>query len=378
MNIEQPLGGRRTSIRPSFFYVSRGEHTMEKILRALATVVLIGAGAALAESAAAPLPVSDAPYANDPRLLRFLIFSDRTGGARAGIFEDAVDKINLLMPEFVINVGDCIEGYTDDVAELNRQWQEFDNIVEKLPSKYYRVAGNHDLGNPAMRKLWQQKYGRSYYHFVYKGALFLVLDTEDPTPPPPPARFMAKHLELAKLKAAARTSAELRDYYLEHRDFVEEVDVYMKAMISREQLDYFEKVLRENSDVRWTFLFMHKPAWREPYVNARFLALEKLLADRRYSVFAGHTHEYQQDLRHGQQYVTLATTGGEILDPFSEQVFDHVMWVTLDDREPRFVNLEVDGISDVRGRQPPHPEAVDQLKSRLGIAPRTPHQAARQ
>lgn len=343
---------------------------MNKTLRALAAALAIVAGST--HAVAEKLPMSNVPYANDPSLLRFLIFSDRTGGARAGIFEDAVDKMNLLMPEFVINVGDCIEGYTEDRVELERQWREFDDIVAKLPSKYYRVSGNHDLGNETMRKLWQQKYGRSYYHFVYKNALFLVLDTEDPLPPPPPARFMARHLELAKLKAAADTPAKLRDYYTKHRDFVEEVDVYMKAMISQEQLDYFAKALRDNQDVRWTFLFMHKPAWRAPYANARFAELEKLLADRRYSVFAGHTHQYQQEQRHDRQYITMATTGGEILDPFSDQVFDHVMWVTLDDRAPRFVNLEIDGISDVHGKRPPHPEAVDQLKARLGIAPPAP------
>ena len=338
---------------------------MNKPLRALTAALLIAAGSTL--TAAERLPMSSTPYANDPSLLRFLVFSDRTGGARAGIFEDAVDKMNLLMPEFVINVGDCIEGYTEDPVELKRQWREFDDIVARLPSRYYRVSGNHDLSNETMRELWQREYGRSYYHFVYKNALFLVLDTEDPLPPPPPARFLARHLDLAKLKAAADTPAKLRDYYVKHHDFVEEVDVYMKAMISQEQLDYFAKALRDNQDVRWTFLFMHKPAWRAPYTSLRFAELETLLADRRYSVFAGHTHEYQQEERHDHQYITMATTGGEILDPFSEQVFDHVTWVTLENRAPRFVNLEIDGMSDVYGKRPPHPEAVDQLKTRLGI-----------
>lgn len=343
---------------------------MNKTLRALTTALLIATGSvsAIAER----LPVSDSPYANDPSLLRFLVFSDRTGGARTGIFEDAVDKMSLLLPEFVINVGDCIEGYTEDPVELKRQWREFDDIVSRLPSKYYRVSGNHDLGNETMRKLWQQKYGRSYYHFTYKNTLFLVLDTEDPLPPPPPAQFLARHLELAELKADADTPAKLHNYYMKHRDFVKEVDGYMKAMISQEQLDYFARVLRDNEDVRWTFLFMHKPAWRVPYTSPRFAELERLLADRHYSVFAGHTHEYQQEQRHDHQYITMATTGGEILDPFSEQVFDHVMWVTLDNRAPRFVNLEIDGISDVHGKRLPHPEAVDQLKARLGIEPEPP------
>ena len=38
--------------------------------------------------------------------------SDRTGGNRWGVFQDAIFKLNLLQPEFVMSVGDMIQGYT--------------------------------------------------------------------------------------------------------------------------------------------------------------------------------------------------------------------------------------------------------------------------
>ena len=46
---------------------------------------------------------------NDPDHFQFAIVSDRTGGHRPGVFEDAVKKLNLLQPEFVMSVGDLIE-----------------------------------------------------------------------------------------------------------------------------------------------------------------------------------------------------------------------------------------------------------------------------
>ena len=57
-------------------------------------------------------PWSNLDFNNDPDNFQFAIVTDRTGGHRAGVFEDAIRKLNLLQPEFVISVGDLIEGYT--------------------------------------------------------------------------------------------------------------------------------------------------------------------------------------------------------------------------------------------------------------------------
>ncbi|TFG92422.1 MAG: metallophosphoesterase, partial [Myxococcales bacterium] len=46
--------------------------------------------------------------------------TDRTGGPRDGIFESAMPRINLVRPEFVVSVGDLIEGYTDDPAVIGK------------------------------------------------------------------------------------------------------------------------------------------------------------------------------------------------------------------------------------------------------------------
>ena len=68
-------------------------------------------------------------FLNDPADFQFAIVSDRTGGPRAGIFPKAVDKLNELRPEFVITVGDMIQGGRGnrDVKKLKGQWKEFNS-----------------------------------------------------------------------------------------------------------------------------------------------------------------------------------------------------------------------------------------------------------
>ena len=52
---------------------------------------------------------------------------------------DGVNKLNLLQPEFVISVGDLIEGYTENQKELNRQWDEFDGFVKQLQMPFFYI-----------------------------------------------------------------------------------------------------------------------------------------------------------------------------------------------------------------------------------------------
>ena len=75
----------------------------------------------------------------------FAIFSDLTGGERERIFEIAVAQLNLLRPELIINVGDLIEGGSEDLDEIAAQWDWFDQRAEKARAPVFYVGGNHDL-----------------------------------------------------------------------------------------------------------------------------------------------------------------------------------------------------------------------------------------
>src|SRR5262245_54666540 len=117
---------------------------------------------------------------NDSREFRFAVVSDRTGGHRPQIFSKAIERLNLMQPEFVVSVGDLIEGYTEEKDKLDTQWKEFNSYVSKLQMPFFYVPGNHDVSNPVQEKDWAKRLGKRYYHFVYRNVLFLMLDTEDP------------------------------------------------------------------------------------------------------------------------------------------------------------------------------------------------------
>jgi hypothetical protein len=238
---------------------------------------------------------------NDPQEFQFVIVSDRTGGHREKIFSKAVEQINLLQPEFVLSVGDLIEGYTTDKDKIAAQWREFQDFTVRLQMPFFYVVGNHDIANTTMEKIWEEKFGRRYYHFAYKGVLFLMLCTEDPPG---------------------------------------------KASISKTQADYVKKVLEENKEARWTIVSLHQPIWRDADLDKNGWAeVEKLLVGRNYTVFAGHVHRYQHTVRQGMHYYQLATTGGgSRLRGVKYGEFDHVVWVTMKKTGPVLANIMLDGI----------------------------------
>ena len=133
-------------------------------------------------------PWTSENFRNNPDNFQFAIIGDRTGGANVQhTFDLAMNQLNLLQPEFVINVGDIIEGYTRNKAELNEQWKEAESMTAKLEMPFFLVRGNHDVSYPEAREVWKDRHGPSYYHFVYRDVLFMVLDSEDaPRLDPPP------------------------------------------------------------------------------------------------------------------------------------------------------------------------------------------------
>ena len=248
-----------------------------------------------------PKPWTHLQLNNNPDNFHFAIVSDRTGGKRPGIFETAVTKLNLIQPEFVMCVGDLIEGNSKDLDELNHQWDEFDAIVRQLEMPFFYLPGNHDIGNETMVKVWKKRLGQPYYHFTYRNVLFLCMDTEDPP---------------------------------------------MKSgNLSDEQLSYFQNVLAKHPFVRWTLVFLHKPMWSGD--NKSWAKMEQMLRSRRYTVFAGHFHSYHKTVRAGRNYYRLAITGGASkLEGIQAGQFDHIAWVTMTDDGPIIANLTLDGILD--------------------------------
>ena len=82
------------------------------------------------------VPRSDKAFQNNPDHFQFVVVGDRTGGHRPGVFSRALDKINALQPEFVVSVGDLIEGYSDDEGLIRQQWQALKSRSASVNSRW--------------------------------------------------------------------------------------------------------------------------------------------------------------------------------------------------------------------------------------------------
>lgn len=243
---------------------------------------------------------------------RFVVVSDRTGGARPGVFASAIPKVNVLEPAFVVSVGDLIEGYTEDQAQIEREWDEFEGFIEQLEVPFFYAAGNHDMSNARMAEIWQARFGPSFYRFMYKDVLFLVLNSE-----------------LFSMVSKPDTAVP-------------------GPWTQAEQLAFVERTLAEVPDPRWTIVIVHQPLWDYASgVRGDWPKVEALLAGRDYTVFAGHFHNYVKAVRQDSNYITLASTGGgSSLRGNLYGEFDHVALVSMTANGPRIANLMLDGIHD--------------------------------
>ncbi len=251
-------------------------------------------------------PWTNLEWNNAEGTFHFAVVSDRTGGHRPRVFSQAVDQLNLLQPSFVVSVGDLIEGYTKDEEKLSTQWKELQGYVARLQMPFFYVPGNHDLANKTEVEHWKNRFGRRYYHFLYRDVLFLCLACDD-----------------------------------------EGEDEKTYGSISKEQVDYFADVVKQNDKVRWTIVLIHKPVWAiEKAQTEGFLAIEKSLAGRNYTVFAGHMHRFQKYIRGGMNYYQLATTGGgSKMRGLPYREFDHITWVTMKGNAgPTIAHVTLDGI----------------------------------
>ncbi len=245
-------------------------------------------------------PWNHLDFHNDPNAFQFAIVSDRTGGARPGIFEDAIHKLNLLQPEFVMSVGDLIEGYSHDPAVVNAQWDEFQGFIRELQMPFFYLPGNHDNSNATMVKIWRERFGAMHYSFVYRDVLFICLNSQGP---------------------GDGTYA-----------------------IDPAQSQWVRDTLAAHTDVRWTLVFLHVPLW-DYDAKRGWPAVEAALHGRPHTVFAGHYHSYLKSERKDANYYILASTGGasDMRGP-SYGEFDQVAWVTMTNQGPVIANLLLDGI----------------------------------
>jgi len=238
--------------------------------RRFALLILLAAGF----SAGAQSPANN---------FRFAILGDRTGGAVPEVYEQAWREIGRLRPDFVINVGDTIQGRDDETAEAEwKQMRALFNRYRMYP--LYFVAGNHDIWSPFSRQVFERETKRpATYSFSYQNARFIVLDNSQ------------------------------------------------TADLDLTQLQFLEADLKANRERDPKFVFFHQPFWIT-FLKFQSGAFPLHRLAREYGVryvVSGHTHFLLQMEREGVAYLQMGSSGARIQPDFDKGAFYQFGWVEV-------------------------------------------------
>jgi len=255
-------------------------------------VLLLTALAATAFALAAPA-FADPALVSDAEsvpLYQFAILSDRTGGHVPGVYAQVIREINLLNPDFVITVGDHIEGYGEDYERSEAEWDSLLLLVGEVEAPLYLAPGNHDIWDDHSEEMYRRRTGfEPYFSFDHENTHFVVLDDS-------------------------------------RCDVVEDFD--------DEQLDWLIRDLARNREAEHIFVFFHKPLWTQTLVLGNPDLLHNVFVEYGVdAVFCGHLHHYFSTEFDGIHYTVMGSSGGGMYrteeQPVTRGEFFQFGWVSV-------------------------------------------------
>ncbi len=240
-------------------------------------------------------PAGGGPLANiqTQETFNFVVIGDtRTGLA---VFKQHIKEINLLDPDFVIDTGDLINGYANEVQTIEAMWDKFDAVVKAFKVPLVMVPGNHDIWDTNSDQIYRRRYGTTYFSFSHKGVHFVILDSE--------------------------TLGEKGEPI---------------NRIADDQLRWLANDLAGHKDAKVTFVFLHKPLWQNYPIGSEsgkhwMEDVHPILAKHGVSaVFAGHVHKYMRfPVVDGVHYYVSGGGGAEIGNDESSGDFYHYCLVKV-------------------------------------------------
>ena len=222
----------------------------------------------------------------------FAILGDRTGGAFPGVYQEAWRETDADHPDFVVNVGDTIQGGDD--STIDSEWERISGLLAPYRHyKFFYVPGNHDVWSVASAQAFEKFTGKPlHYSFDYGGAHFTMLDN-------------------------SRTE-----------------------FLPAEELAFLQKDLQLHERQKVKFIFFHRPSWILKVLlrNADFPLHKLALQYGVKYVICGHIHEMLRFELDGVTYLSMASSGGHLRGPRTYAkgwFFQHTL-VTVHGEQVRF------------------------------------------
>jgi 3',5'-cyclic AMP phosphodiesterase CpdA len=196
---------------------------------------------------------------------RFSILGDRTGDAEPQVYEAVWHDVALLHPDFVINVGDTIQGGNDTTAEA--EWRALRPIWDRYKLPQFFTPGNHDIWSAISGKVYEKQTGHpAFYGFNFQDAHFTVLDNSQ------------------------------------------------TENLSDQQMEFLERDLQQNKDRDPKFVLFHKPFWLIPvmFQSSQFPFHQLVKKYGVQYVISGHGHQYRRSVQDGIVYLEAGSSGGKL------------------------------------------------------------------
>lgn len=209
--------------------------------------------------------------------VRFVVFGDSQFG-NPPEFERMVYEASLLAPDFVIQVGDLIHGYTDNKEQLRAEWKRFKGQISLLDAPFYPVPGNHDVLTNEAEEIYKEVWGEEklYYSFSKGSAHFIVLNS----------------------------------WWGEEDDRIME---WQRNWLKTDLENYSKKYLKEELKSKSIFIFLHSPLWKYPENHdgkKDWDKVKEILKDYPVKlIIGGHTHEHVWEHNDGIDYLILNSAG---------------------------------------------------------------------
>jgi len=195
---------------------------------------------------------------------------------------------------FIILTGDLINGEPKSIEE---RWQNFEKIMAESEIPFYIAPGNHEVGDEAKRKIFEERFGETFQSFIFQNSKFILLNSNDRT----------------------------REY---HQD------------IDQEQREFLRREYQDPGSYEHIFLFLHHPLWLKDFslTNGSYpenrweQEIHPLIKEKTKYVFAGDSTTFFYTEQEGVFY---------LVDGFGQQQRKTIPYFLEVQVKGKEVNIEV-------------------------------------